>query len=135
MKIISLIKKYQLIIFLFFLIILLSWLKIRYGSKENNNGNEEITKEEIIIKTTPTVLPGKADILSNEIVNDGNPDFPLAKKLPYYSENFSVLDYIKELTLYVEIKNGSSEEVTKEVEAWIKEINPNIEKHEIIFKD
>ena len=69
MKIISLIKKYQLIIFLFFLIILLSWLKIRYGSKENNNGNEEITKEEIIIKTTPTVLAGKADILSNETKN------------------------------------------------------------------
>ncbi len=128
MKIIKFLKKYQLIFFLIILIILLAFLKIKYGNKENPEIINE-KKEEISISVTPSKE------IAKEIINDGNADFPLIQKLPYHGENFSILGYIKELTLYVEIKNGSKEEVTKEVEAWIKEINPNIEKHEIVFKD
>lgn len=128
MKIIEFVKKYQIILFLSFLVIVLLVLQIVYKTKN---------QEEISIPTptpTPTIIkPKEIDGISYEVLNDVNPNYPLKKLLPYSTDNFSILGYDDPFTLIV--RNISGDEVTneKEIRQWIEKYIPGDKEHKIVF--
>lgn len=126
MKIIEFIKKYQLILFLFFLVVILIVLKLVYGDEDKNQISN--------LKPTPTEIkiPESTEI-SYEALNDGNPEYPLSKLLPYITDNFKIIGYDNPYTLVVRIKSGTKEEIEKEIKQWIKNYIPGDKDHKIIF--
>jgi hypothetical protein len=129
MKIIEFVKKYQLILVLSFLIIILLILKLIYGSK-----NESQTSN-IIPTPVPTIIQQELTTISNEALNDGNPEYPLQKLMPYSTDNFKILGYDDPFTLIVRNKLGNKTENEKEIRKWIEENLPGDTKHKIIFLD
>ena len=129
MKIIEFIKKYQLILMLVLLVIILIVLKLVYGNENKNQTSN--------LSPTPTVISllisPKPTEISYEVLNDGNPDYPLQKLLPYSTDNFKIIGYDEPYTLVVKIKSGTKEENEKEIKQWIdKNFSGNTD-HKIIF--
>lgn len=116
-----------MVLFLSFLVIILIVLKIVYGDREDNNQVNQITP-------TPTIIKEeiKPEIVY-EALNDGNPDYPLKKVLPYSTDSFSIIGYDEPFTLLVRIKSGDKTEIEKEVKQWIEKYIPGDTDHKIIY--
>jgi len=130
MKTIEFIKKYQIILFLSFFVVVLIVLKLIY-----NNGNKNQVDDKVLIPT-PTLsrlTPTKG--ISYEVLNDGNPDYPLKKLLPYSTDKFKIIGYDDPFILVVRIKSGTNIEVEKEIREWIEKNIPGDKEHKIIFTD
>lgn len=123
----SFIKKYSVVIFLFFLVIVLFFLKFLYGEKVSNRTavTESTPTSTVAIKPTPTIE------LSMDVV--GN--YPLYKLMPYETDDFIVSGYIEPLILNVKTLNKSKSlsEIEGEVRNWIKENGVNPDSHKIIW--
>lgn len=130
MKFIEFIKKYQLILFLSFLVVVLIVLKIIYGNSNPDQNN-------IVLPTltpTPEIIQNTNDI-DEEVLNDGNPEYPLKKVLPYTTDKFKIIGYDEPYTLVVRIKSGTKTEVEKEIRLWIDKNLPGDSEHKLIFTD
>lgn len=130
MKTIEFIKKYQIILFLGFFVVILIVLKLIYGSQNKNQVNQ------IKIFPTPTMAQQKpTNIISEEVLNDGNPDYPLKKLLPYSTDKFKIIDYDDPYILLVRIKSGTKIEVEEEIKQWIEKNIPGDKEHKIIYTE
>ena len=96
---------------------------------------EEKKGEEPQLTPTPTQIPISPMIsnFSYEEINDGNPEYPLQKKLPYTTDNFTIIGYDEPFTLVVRDKIGNQERVKGEVKEWIETYIPDDTKHKLVF--
>ncbi|MDD4026829.1 MAG: hypothetical protein PHO75_01405 [Candidatus Shapirobacteria bacterium] len=131
MKLIEFIKKYQLVLILSFLVVVLIIVKFLYRGED---------KKEIIVPVitpTPTVLiepTVSVEEFKTEIGQEINYNYPLAQILPYSTENFKIERYTKPLVIEVEALNSDQVLVEKEVVEWINKNGSTAEKHKIVWK-
>lgn len=135
MKLFEFLKKYQLILILSFLVVVLIFIKLIYGGENKNQINE------IKITPTPTVIPTifleptiNLNEVKKEISQDINYNYPLGQILPYSTENFIIERYTKPLVLEVEALNTDKVLVEKEVLEWIAKNEPDGLNHKIVWK-
>jgi len=133
MKIFNFIKKYQLILFLSFLVIILFFLKIFYKESEENKNN--IIPTPIVLTPTKEVTKEKTNDFDYEVLNDGNPEYPLVRLLPYSTDFFKIIGYDDPYTLVVRVKNKNKLEVEEEIKEWIEKNIPGDNEHKIIFTE
>ncbi len=101
-------------------------LKLNFGIN-----NEEKT---VNILPTPTVIEKETlEELPIEVINDGNPEYPLAKLLPYTTNEFSVIGYDEAFVLVAKDKSENKVENEKEIKKWIEDNIPGDNLHKILW--
>lgn len=133
MKLIEFIKKYQLVLFLSFLVIVLIIIKLIY-KEDNKNQIETIVPTST---PSPTVLMEptlSVEKFKTETSLEINYDYPLAQILPYSTENFVIERYTKPLVIEVDALNIDKVLVEKQVMEWINKNGSTAESHKIVWK-
>lgn len=112
-------EKYQVIVILILVILIMAVVKIRYGNKDS----EQLTvnSEQKERKITPTVIP--------------NNDYPLEKELPYYGKGFVVEKYTAPKTLKMILNGATETEASNEVTKWINSFGEAIGVHKIVISE
>lgn len=140
-------KKYQLILFLSCVLVIVLFVKLFYIPE--NEGSEiemvpvaEPTKSIINLREENNEIEDKEDELfldedfeSEEEIFDINPDYPLIYLLPYEGERFIAEDYVSEKVLLVKIKGDSFEESRNELQEWLDENEGLPGENTIVWKE
>lgn len=111
-------KKYQGVIFLIVILLILSFLKIKYRNVEWEEGPAMIT---------PTVTPTRAPQI--------NENYPLWNEIPFEGKGFVVDHYTEPLVLTVNIETLTDKKVvTEEIYNWMRENKVATESHKLVFE-
>lgn len=140
----NLIRKYWLLEVLFILVLILIFLKIKYSNnslkEENKNNNNNVPTEIVSINNQQTnVVIDENNITDteenqSELTADIKNTDGLSPFLPYQGKYFRVERYINPNYLEVIVKNNTDlNEVTKELEPWMKEYGADPQKTKYAF--
>jgi hypothetical protein len=115
------IKKYQIVILLIVVILIMSGLKLKYGYKPDDSEQMTVNREQIEVTPTMTITP----------TQDPKKDFPLIDKLPYYGNGFVVEKYIAPKTLKMILNGATEKKATDDVIKWIDAFGDAIGEHKV----
>jgi hypothetical protein len=115
-------ERYQIIVCLLLIILIMSLIKIKYGYKGKTT---EQTKPNPSVTLVPT--------LKKEEINTS--DYPLWKQLPYQGEGFIVDRYIAPKTLAVRAKGLDKILVAKAIGVWLEAFGDLGKDHKIQFEN
>lgn len=110
-------KRYQLIVFLSFLVVVLAGIKYLYKPDWSNYKTTTI-----LITPTPTYI-------------EKNNDYPLKNILPYIGENFEIVEYEEPLILRVKVKVMDKEAVENEMTALFETQKIDINTHKFNWQE
>lgn len=109
-------KKYIIVLFLSFLVIVLG--AVKFVNKDR--------QWEIPIIPTPTITPKPT-----EIKKSFSEEYPLWDKLPYSGNGYRIEEYSQPLTLKIINKNADIEEMLSEIATWMRKEGVDPETHQI----
>lgn len=115
-------KKYRVQIFLVVLIVVLVFLKMRYGYDELSVESYKVYKEESML--IETITPTKSI----------DPEYPLWQLLPYSGKGFVIDRYAEPLMLVVKIKGIDQKIVEKEVWNWLELEGVASDSHKLVWE-
>ena len=121
----ELFKKYEVIWILIGIIIIMGFLKIKYGYREQENEKQ--------ILSEPTLSPVET-VTENDTVTKVQPeykDYPLWKLLPYQGDGFVVERYIAPKTLSVTIMGDDGKETIIAITLWLEGLGEAGKGHKI----
>lgn len=128
------IKKYQLIIFLSAIILILLVIKL---TNKNTETSPLLVQPTPTQQPTPTVVilkPEEIDTVNNP--TDRDPNYPLDYLLPYQTKNFEVKKYIEPLVLLIKINDKSNiEKIKTEAQEWVTINEIKIGSHKIVWEE
>lgn len=111
-------KRFQLVIFLLVVLLVMMLVKWKYGYREEENMDKPP-----IISPWPTIVVKKDEM-----------DFELWEQLPYRGTGFVVEKYVGPKTLEVTIKGVDKKIVEKKVFEWLIEQNVATESYKLVFQ-
>ena len=100
-------KKYQVIVFLVLITVIMMVMKILYGYK----GENKIVDKQTQIIPTPAPEPTPTP---NE--------YPIQAQLPYQGKGFVVESYVAPMTLKVVLNKVSTSSATKAINIWLESL-------------
>ncbi len=121
-------EKYQIIIYLVLVIMIMAVIKVKYGATEENSKDK--TQSPLI---TPTVEELKPTSPAATPTIDPKDDYPLWRLLPYSGEGFVVDKYTAPMTLEMTITTATSQDASKAVKEWINSFPEIKRQHKIII--
>ena len=110
-------RKYQLVIIMSLILLLMVWSKIKWGNQSTNSNNIPT------ISTTPTQELSKVD-----------DEYELWNKLPYRGKGFTIEKYIDKKTLQISIKGIDKKIAENEIYEWLNKNNVATESYKLIIK-
>lgn len=127
----ELLRKYSIIVFLSFLVIVLIFLKVIYRNTGKQAENNKIIPTVIpIIESTPTPFPS-----TQTDSYDPEPGYIYTIFLPYQGEKIRIEKYIKPYILEILIKKeGDEAEAEIEAKKWLEENETYPENTSFVFK-
>lgn len=114
-------RKYQVIVFLSMVVVVMSMIRWRYGYKE-------VT----LTETQPTPTETKVAPVKSKTVD---PEYPLWEILPYSGRGFVVEKYAAPLQLVISVRGLDEKLAEAEVNKWLEEQGPRGANHKIIIKN
>ena len=140
MKFRDFLKKYQLILVMSAIVVILIAIKLTY----NNQTITSTTIKTVSLTPTPTVIqelltptiqglltPIPTTTTNQEL--DISPDYPLQAQLPYSTKDFIIEDYYAPLILKVKVLIPSIDQAEKEVKQWIVESGMAADSHHFVW--
>ena len=121
-------EKYQIIIYLVLVVMIMTVVKVKYGVVEENpkTKNQKPTN-------TPTVVMLKPTSPAVTPTIDVSDDYPLWRQLPYSGDGFTVDKYTAPMTLQMTITTATSTAASNAIKEWINSFPEIKRQHKIIL--
>lgn len=124
------IKKYEVVVFLILVVVVLTVVKIKYGWRGETTTSLPTAMPTEIITATPTEATGGAIVIKVDETK-----YPLWQEVPYSGDGFLIDKYLAPKVLGVQLEGASSTSATKAVKAWLATFGDAGKGHKIEFEN
>lgn len=130
MRIKEFLKRYQIVLFLSFLVVALVIIKVT-TKKESPTNQSVITTTPTPTMILPTPTPTREEMEESQDIDF---NYPLERILPYKTDDFIIEKYVAEQVLKVKAISENKIKIIEEINKWIASYDLEPGSHKIVWE-